>query len=137
MKHLDQATALALTPYLCARHREEILRLHPDLEAWAIERAALNGVSYAVEDRFGPVLIGGVIDRGASGYLWLAGADGWQRHLRKVLRVLREVRRSRVYRYLECECFADNLEAQHFAERLGFTRLHRKADLYFYGMALS
>lgn len=136
MKHLDQATALAIVPYLCHQHCSEILRTHETLEAWAIERAALNGVSYAVEDRHGPILIGGVIDRGPSGYLWFAGAAGWERKLRHLVRVFREIRASRVYRYLECEAFADNEDAQHFIERLGFQRLKVRGTLVYYGMAL-
>lgn len=136
MKHLDQATALAIVPLLCHEHFEEILRTHTSVEAWAIERAALNGVSYAIEDRHGPLVIGGVIDRGASGYLWFAGAFGWQKKLRHLVRVFREIRASRIYRYLECEAFADNAPAQEFIERLGFQRLKVNGNRVYFGMAL-
>jgi len=122
MKPLDLDTARAIAPRLCDEHREEILRDHESLEDWALSRADMKGFAYAVDGPSGPVLIGGVADRGEAGYLWIAGADGWKDHLLTMLRVFREVRRSKAYRYLECDCFADNDEAQNMLHRLGFTR---------------
>jgi hypothetical protein len=115
VRALDVVDALGMVPRLCQRHREEILRTHASLEKWARGRAALGGYALVVDGEV--QVIGGVTPDGT---LWIAGAMGWERYLKHVLRVFRAARE--VYPALRCQCYADNYAAQHLVERLGFER---------------
>lgn len=130
---LDLARSLA--PRLAARDRTEILRRYPDLERWARSRCEL-GAAWALVHGKDVLAAGGIIFEGATGILWLAGREGWTRHVKHALRVFREIKASGVVRRLECKACSDNAAAQRFALRLGFRPLGAAAGFVAYGMAL-
>jgi hypothetical protein len=136
LKPLELGTLRAIGPRLCAKHRAEILRQFDSVEAWALNRAQLRGLHYAIEDDSGPMVVGGVIDQGEDGYIWFACVDGWERYLKTMLVFFREVRHSHAYRALHCECFADNAKARHLIERAGFAPHAAARDVLSYRMAL-
>lgn len=132
---LDAVDALGIVPRLCARHREELLRTHPDLNAWARERAALPGPQWALEMDGQVMAIGGVIDKGDTGYLWLAGAIGWEQHVVAIVKGVRTLHEAALFKSLTCQVYADNPDAQRFAEYLGFRRTGVEGSFVNYGMA--
>lgn len=139
---LDAIDALGIVPRLCARHREELLRTHPDLNAWARERAALPGPQWALNahstdlDLHGTVVaIGGLIDKGDTGYLWFAGAMGWEKHVVAIVKGVRSLHEAALFQSLTCQVYADNPDAQRFAEYLGFRRTGVEGSFVNYGMA--
>lgn len=134
VRPLDVIDALAIVPRLCARHREELLRSHANLDTWARGRAALPGPQWAMYVDGQVAMIGGVVDEGDAGTLWFAGAVGWERHTRPLLRIFREIRAHGAFKRLRCQCYADNFAAQHLVERLGFERGDVKSGLVSYGM---
>lgn len=130
---LDVIDALAIVPRLCARHREEISRMHANLETWARGRAALPGPQWALDVDGQVMMIGGVIDKGDTGELWFAGAIGWERYVRPLLRCFAVIRREGHFSLLTCRCYADNFAAQHLVERLGFVRGDVRSGIVDYG----
>lgn len=125
--------ALALLPHLCARHRSEILRTHADLEQWALDRCTLPGLGWALFVRDEVQVIGGVIDRGGVGTLWLAGRTGWARHVKHAIRVFRCIKDAG-FAELRCRAYLDHHRALRFAEHLGFRRLEVRDNYVQYGM---
>jgi len=127
----------ALLPHLGARDRAEILRMYPDLEAWARSRIELGGAAWAGVIDGEVIVVGGVITNSAKeGVLWIAGRDGWaRRHIRHALRVFDVIKGFGGYTALRCKCVADNLTARRFAERLGFDEIQNEGDLVHYRMA--
>lgn len=135
LRELDAVDALGIVPRLCARHREELLRTHPNLNAWAIERAALPGPQWALDVNGQVMAIGGLIDKGDTGELWLAGAAGWELHVVAIVKGVRTLHEAALFRALTCQVYADNPPARRFAEYLGFQRLGVEGNLINYGMA--
>lgn len=137
MRVLDIVDAIGIVPRLCARHREELLRSHGNLETWARGRVGLPGPQWAMDVDGQVMLIGGVVDEGDAGTLWIAGAAGWERYARQMLRIFREIRKHGGFARLQCQCYADNFAAQHLVERLGFERGEVRAGLVDYGMRMA
>jgi len=124
---------LELLPKLDARHREEIIRSHGDLERWAVDRCSQSGMAWGLYVRNELVGVGGVISHGDTGHLWLAGAEGFRDYIRHAIRVTRDLFTAGIYQRFECTCFADNEPAQRFAEYLGFRRGDVRDGLIHYG----
>lgn len=133
---LDAIDALWIARRLCARHREEILRLAPDLRTWALSRVSLPGPQWAMEVDGQVMLIGGLIDQGDVATLWFAGAIGWERHLRPLLKSFRVLRDAALFKQLHCRVYEDNPAARDMVERLGFQHRAAKDGLISYGMTL-
>lgn len=128
--------ARALIPHLGERDRAEIMRRYPDLERWARSRFELSAIGLALLRNDDVLAIGGMIFEGETGVLWMAGREGWTRHVKHAIRVFREIRGSGIVKRLECRVCADNPRAQDFARRLGFTPLGTDGGFVSYGMAL-
>jgi hypothetical protein len=136
VRELTVERARALVPHLGERDRAEIARRYPDLNLWARSRCELPGAAWALLDGKEVLAAGGVMFEGTTGVLWVAGREGWTRHVKHALRVFREVRDSGVVKRLECRVCADNPRAQDFARRLGFMALGADGGFVSYGMAL-
>lgn len=133
LRPLTLDLARALVPNLGARDRMEIQRAYPDLDHWARSRCDLPGAAWALVGEE-VLAAGGIIFEGATGVLWLAGREGWTRHVKHALRAFREIRASGVVKRLECKACADNTAAQRFAQRLGFRQLGAATGFVAYGM---
>lgn len=136
VRELTLDLARTLVPQLAHRDREEILRRHPDLERWARSRCELPGSAWALLRGQDVLAACGIVFEGETGVLWIAGREGWTRHIRHALRIFRAVRESGVVKRLECRACADNAVAQRFALRLGFRALGQAGGFVSYGMAL-
>jgi RimJ/RimL family protein N-acetyltransferase len=136
LRPLTLDLARALVPHLAARDRTEIQRAYPNLERWARSRCELPGAAWALVRDDQVLAAGGIIFEGATGILWIAGREGWTRHVKHALRAFREIKASGVVRRLECKACTDNASAQRFARRLGFRPLGAAAGFVAYGMAL-
>lgn len=136
VRPLDLVDALGIVPRLCARHREEISRMHANLTEWARSRVSLPGAQWTLDIDGQVMAIGGVIDEDAAGILWIAGAIGWERHVRTLLRCFKAIKAPGIYQRLRCRCYADNFAAQHFVERLGFARGEVRNGIVHYGMTI-
>lgn len=135
VRELTLPVALELAANLDARDRDEILRMYPDLERWALDRCTLPGMAWALIAHGEVVFACGVVSNGPKGTMWIAGRPGWRRHAKHALRICREVMQAGVYEYFECQCAADNPTAQHFAERIGFERVGARHGLIDYRVA--
>lgn len=111
--------------------------MHADLGKWARGRVSLPGPQWAMEVDGQVMAIGGVIDEGGVGSVWFAGAMGWERHLRALMRMFRVIQRHGSFQALRCKCYADNFAAQHLAERLGFARGTPQGGIVPYEMVIA
>jgi len=115
---------LSILPKMRERDRFEILNAsrYPSLSAWAKSRVEAPGVSWTLLVNGVPVWCGGVLDGAVEGIgaLWLVGTNEAARYAKHVLRVWKVIRQVGGYRRLECKCYADNVTANKFAERVGF-----------------
>jgi hypothetical protein len=136
LRPLTLDLARALVPHLAARDRAEIQRAYPDLGRWARSRCELPGAAWALVRGEDVLAAGGIIFEGATGILWIAGREGWTRHVKHALRVFREIKACGCFQRLECKACTDNTSAQRFARRLGFRPLGAAAGFVSFGMAL-
>lgn len=130
---LEMARALAAN--LSTLDREDILRTHADLAAWAQSRCTLPGAAWGLVIDGQVIAAGGVVSKDEeTGVLWLAGREGWAwPYVIHAVRIWREVMASGLYRRFECECAAGRAQAIEFAERMGFKRLREQNGLIYYG----
>lgn len=133
---LEMARALAAN--LGALDRADVLRMHPDLEAWAQSRVTLPGAAWGLVIDGQVIAAGGVVSKDEqTGTLWLAGREGWAMpYVIHAVRIWREVMASGLYRRFECECAVGREAAIHFAERMGLKRLFEKDGFIHYGVQL-
>lgn len=129
-------------PLLCriamrldAKHREETLRDSPSLTSWVKGRVGL-GIAWAVLVDGEPVCAIGVyaVGRGDTGYVWLAGARGWTKHLRKIAPLWRGILTSGAYARYVCDTFVDNAIEKRWVEHLGFKQLGQRGDRIYHAM---
>lgn len=125
--------AYAVAEHLCASHRADVLRDYTSVWQWARSRLELPGLSWVVAfDR--PILAGGVVERGRTATLWVAGCEGWTRYVRHVMRLWRLGLKSGAYQRYECEVDEADPIARRFAERLGFRPLAVQNGVVLYGV---
>lgn len=123
LQPLTLEVALDAAGRLCARHRAAILRTWSTIEDWAHSRVEVNGLAYALIVEGRPVALVGIVFEGKEAMLWIAGCEGWERHVRRVLRIWREVLASAQELGLErfrCRVDEADAKAKHFVEHLGF-----------------
>lgn len=123
------ALLLELSGHFQPEQLRGILARHPSLEAWAESR--LRGLAWVLLERFDPIVAAGVLN---DGYVWLAPSRGWQRHLKTMARLWREVLGSGVFQSMRCECVATDVAARRLAERAGFLECARAGELIEYRM---
>lgn len=119
---------------VCAPHRADILQSYESVRAWAQTIVKKPGTAWAlVAER--PMLAGGVLtDEQDVGVLWMAGAEGWQRHAKHAIRICRAILTSGTYRSYECEVHEADQPSRRFAERLGFREIRTRDHLVLYGV---
>lgn len=120
---MTEAHIVDLMPRLRARDRYEMEGVvREPLEAWAKQRVRSQGMAWSLVEAGVVLGVGGILDVGrATGAIWLLFADGWLRHVRRVLGAWEIIRTSGAYDRLECKCYADNEAANSFAVKQGFT----------------
>lgn len=125
--------AYELAAHLCPVHRDAVLRVYPSVWAWARSRVELPGSAWAfLQD--GPVGAGGVMTRGDTGVLWLAGREGWQRYVKHALKVCRGILASGAYQRYVAEVTEGFEAGMRFVEHLGFSRLGSSSGCVLYGV---
>lgn len=129
---LDMARELAAN--LGTLDRDDVLRLYPDLDAWAQSRVDLPGAAWGLVVDGQVIAAGGVVSKDEeTGTLWLAGREGWAwPNVIHAVRIWREVMASGLYQRFECECAAGRAQAVEFAERMGFKRMREENGLIYF-----
>lgn len=130
---LTLGMALEVAGNLSERDRVEISRTWQDLDEWARSRTRLNGVAYGLVHGDTTLAIFGLIFEGPSGTLWAAGREGWQEHIKPLLRMWRSFQPSTLgLELLRCKVYADNPPARRLVEHLGFEAVEMRNGLVQY-----
>jgi hypothetical protein len=129
MQELTLPVLCRLATRLDPTHRAEILVDHPSIAAWVKDRMS-RGIAWALMIDGEPVCAIGIfsVANGRAGYVWLAGARGWARHIRKLAPFWKAVLSSGAYPALVCDTFVSNLAEQRWVKHLGFYELKRTCD---------
>lgn len=135
MRELTLPVLCRLAMRLDPTHRGEMLREYESLTAWVRSRMA-RGIAWALMVSGEPVVAVGIYTVGNAGYVWLAGARGWTRHIRKLVPFWAAVKSSGAYPRLLCDTFDGNAAERRWVEHLGFKEIGRSGDRTYYGMTI-